>query len=78
MKKHIKTLVTALNDGTGKLSGGFGAIRGGRNHDLPGQANASGCSNSEACTADNISDCVNALKCEGANVYRCINEVCNG
>jgi len=77
MKKNIQTLVSTLNDDAGKLSGGFGAIRGGRNIDLPSVSNGSGCTNSETCTSSNASECTNSGDCtQTSNITGCQNSLC--
>lgn len=76
MKKSIKNFVSELTENEGKMLGGFGAIRGGRNVELPGQ-NGRGCTNSESCSTSNATDCSNTGDCtQTSNISGCTNSMC--
>jgi hypothetical protein len=75
MKKTLKDLVAKLQEtADGKVNGGFGSIRGGREA-LVG-VNSQNCVNEGTCSGTNENVCVNKFKCgDSTNKTRnCSNE----
>ncbi len=76
MKKSIQKLVFQLqSENDGKLSGGFGSIKGGMS--LLKISTNQQCTNSGLCTGTNTIDCTNSSGCgDGTNSKVCSNTRC--